>query len=121
MRCPHCHEDISLFVASQAEHPPHNRQRTSRAMAEKIGPIRFGSMKQRAMELLMRQGPMTDDEMQVSLGMGSQSQCPSRLSLVAAGLVRDSGSVRKTRCGNDAIVWEWTGKQPEVWNGKKPA
>lgn len=47
----------------------------------------------------------TDNETQIALGMGAQTQTPRRLELERAGIVRDSGKRRKTAKGRDAIVW----------------
>jgi hypothetical protein len=48
---------------------------------------------------------MTDDEMQVALAMNPSTQRPRRVELVAMRLVVDSGMKRKTRGGEDAVVW----------------
>ena len=46
---------------------------------------------------------LTDDELIAAFG--SQSARPRRIYLTAAGKVRDSGAVRKTRSGRNAVVW----------------
>jgi len=46
---------------------------------------------------------LTDDELIAAFG--SQSVRPRRIYLAAAGKVRDSGAVRKTRTGHNAVVW----------------
>jgi len=48
---------------------------------------------------------MTDDEMQMALGMNPSTQRPRRVELVEMRLVVDSGLKRKTRGGEDAVVW----------------
>lgn len=48
---------------------------------------------------------MTDDEMQVALRMNPSTQRPRRIELVDMGLVVDSGARRKTRGGEEAVVW----------------
>ena len=48
----------------------------------------------------------TDEELQADLAMPPSTQRPRRVELVKAGLVRDSGRVRKTRSGRNAVVWE---------------
>ena len=50
----------------------------------------------------------TDEELQRELGMDASTERPRRIELVEAGLVRDSGRVRKTRSGRNATVWEAT-------------
>jgi hypothetical protein len=47
----------------------------------------------------------TDDEIEVALDLKHQTASAARRGLVIAGLVRDSGQVRKTRSGRNATVW----------------
>jgi hypothetical protein len=46
---------------------------------------------------------MTDDELIADFG--SQSARPRRIFLVKIGRLKDSGAVRKTRSGRNAVVW----------------
>ena len=46
---------------------------------------------------------VTDEELIIAFG--SQSARPRRIYLTATGKVRDSGAVRKTRSGRNAVVW----------------
>jgi hypothetical protein len=48
---------------------------------------------------------MTDDEMQVALGMNPNTQRPRRIELLRMRLIIDSGLTRKTRGGEEAVVW----------------
>ena len=48
---------------------------------------------------------MTDDEIEVSLGMRHQTASARRRGLVIKGLVADSGLRRRTRSGRKAAVW----------------
>lgn len=60
---------------------------------------------------------MTDQELQVELDLPESTERPRRVSLVDAGLVADSGLVRKTRSGRDAVVWidaRLLAKQPNL-------
>jgi len=52
-------------------------------------------------------GPMgaTDEEIQLALRLGPQTQSPRRRELVQKGVVADSGDRRKTTRGRNAIVW----------------
>lgn len=52
----------------------------------------------------------TDDELEVRMGRTHQSVSATRNTLMRKGYVVDSGLRRKTRSGNDAIVYVWTGK-----------
>lgn len=49
---------------------------------------------------------LTDEEMQAATGLHGSTQRPRRVSLVEKGLVRDSGTKRKTTAGRMATVWE---------------
>jgi lipid A disaccharide synthetase len=48
---------------------------------------------------------MTDEEMQTALNMNPSTQRPRRIELVESGLVQDSGRIRKTKSGRNAVVW----------------
>lgn len=48
---------------------------------------------------------MTDDDLQIVLGMDGSTERPRRIELVKAGLVIESGATRRTRAGHLAIVW----------------
>jgi hypothetical protein len=47
----------------------------------------------------------TDDELQRELGLQGSSQRPRRIELQQAGLIVQSGEVRKTASGRSAVVW----------------
>ena len=53
----------------------------------------------------LRAGPKTDEEICRSTGLRGSTVRPRRLELVHEGLVEDSGVVRPTASGRDAIVW----------------
>ncbi|MCH9682714.1 MAG: hypothetical protein K0V04_14865 [Deltaproteobacteria bacterium] len=53
----------------------------------------------------LRDGPKTDDELCKYTGLRDNSVRPRRIDLVRRGLVEDSGAVRPTHCGREAIVW----------------
>lgn len=52
----------------------------------------------------------TDDELEELTGRTHQSVSATRNTLMRKGYVIDSGLRRKTRSGNPAIVYVWTGK-----------
>lgn len=47
----------------------------------------------------------TDEEMQVQLSMGANTQRPRRVELVQRGRLVDSGKTRRTVAGVAAVVW----------------
>ena len=47
----------------------------------------------------------TDEEIQLGLGMNPSTQRPRRVELVEGGWIEDSGKLRKTRSGRNAVVW----------------
>lgn len=49
--------------------------------------------------------PMTDDELEVLLGMSHQSVSAGRRGLVKKGVVEPTGELRPTRSGRQAQVW----------------
>jgi len=49
---------------------------------------------------------MTDDEIQVATGMNPSTQRPRRIELFRDLMIRDSGDVRPTRGGGNAVVWK---------------
>jgi len=79
---------------------------TSRAAAERIRPA-INALQSRVLEALRAAGSrgMTDDELQVSLGMNPSTQRPRRLELTARGLIERTEQRRPTRTGSKACVW----------------
>jgi transcription initiation factor IIE alpha subunit len=67
---------------------------------------RKGTMMRRVLEYLEAHGPSTDEEIHLRAGMRYSTVNPTRGALVDAGVVRDSGKVRKTTGGRWAILWE---------------
>lgn len=51
---------------------------------------------------------LTDAEQQEILGLGPQSQTPRRRELVLTGHIEDSGAIRLTPSGSEAVVWVCT-------------
>lgn len=85
---------------------PHNRTVTSKLAAQSMRCL-AGAQQQRVLECLQRAGDagLTDEEIQTSLNLSGNSERPRRASLVALGLVRDSGVMRKTNANHAAVVW----------------
>ena len=78
---------------------------TSVEAGEKIKP-HAETLRDKVLDLLKSRGGFTDIEIQDILQMNPSTQRPRRIELVTAGLVQDSGSVRKTPSGRNATVWE---------------
>lgn len=64
-----------------------------------------GTKRARLYDYLVSCGGATDEEVERALGISGNTVRPTRVSLVRDGLVEDSGLVRPTVSGNDAIVW----------------
>lgn len=79
---------------------------TAKKAALNVAP-RTGTQRWKILNFVQNMGAYgaTDDEMIVGLGMLHQSVGPRRLELVEGGFLVDSGATRKTRTGQDAIVW----------------
>lgn len=79
---------------------------TSRAAAFRAEPA-AGTKRWILLQYLRGCGPTgaTDEEMQRHAPMSANTQRPRRVELVQGGLVKDSGHVRKTLGGDDAVVW----------------
>lgn len=87
--------------------PPHVADNdTSEAAADAIT-MSVATLRARIYSEISKRGVhgATDDEMQVALGIKSQTQSPRRRELVMQGRVADSGRRRNTRSGRSAKVW----------------
>lgn len=78
---------------------------TSHEAARSMDPIVRDVRKRIATFIAERPSGATDDEIEAALGLKHQTASAARRGLVIAGLVRDSGHVRKTRSGRKATVW----------------
>lgn len=92
---------------------------TSRLAALRAFP-RSGTARKKVLDHLGRAGEAgdTDERIQDILRMGSHSECPRRLELVAGGWVEDSGKRRRTRTGASAIVWRLTEAGGRRWRAR---
>lgn len=105
-------EQLRLFatpLVPDGELPPHQRHSdTSREAAERVQPIFRGMTLRVYRAILACPEGITDQELQVALRMSGNSERPCRIALVKSGRVRDSGRRRRTKSGNNAVVWEVT-------------
>ena len=79
---------------------------TSKAAAAGVEPT-AGTKRAKVLEYIRScsaQGA-TDEEMQLCIPLGPNTQRPRRVELLRAGLIVDSGLTRKTVGGLDAVVW----------------
>jgi hypothetical protein len=82
-------------------HPDTSHQAAGRALG------RTGTARHRVLTAL-NVADMTDEEMQIALHIGANTQRPRRVELVRLGYVTDSETRRNTFTGNRSIVWTIT-------------
>ena len=77
---------------------------TSTAAAEEIAPkaVRLRGV---VLAFIKGAGGATDEEISTGTGLPPNTSRPRRVELVDMGLVRDSGTRRKTASGRSAVVW----------------
>ena len=112
-RCMAAPERCRNFVVDQG--PPPTTRKTRRLAAQpetsrlayRVAQLRTGSRRKEQWTIIHHAGAdgCTDDEVEQITGRSHQSVSATRNSLMEDGLVVDSGMRRKTRYGNDAIVW----------------
>lgn len=115
--CPNClrrpvEQRCHLFVevapvVRQVRYVGHDHPATAKAMEDKQLP-KSGSLRRQVYDWIARMGGLTDDELEYRTGRSHQSVSAIRNSLMKDALIYDSGEVRPTRYGNDAIVWKVT-------------
>jgi hypothetical protein len=64
------------------------------------------SLRRKVYELIDKNGPLTDEEIQTALNMNPSTQRPRRIELVERDLVVDSGEKKKTKSGRWAVAWK---------------
>jgi len=106
--------DAILPLLGDDDFEPHARRNSPTTSHEVFDKIRRSSLQERLLYLFTQapDGGFTDDELEVKTGLSHQSVSASRNTLMHKGYVVDSGSKRRTRSGNRAIVYIWTRK---VW------
>lgn len=79
---------------------------TSAQAADSLAPATLNALQLRVLELLhATPGGLTDEEMQLRLGMNPSTQRPRRIELAKAGMIQKAG-VRKTASNRNADVWQ---------------
>ena len=88
----------------KAPYVPHSA--TSRTAAKSIKPV-ASALRMAVLAFIRGRGwrGATDDEIQIELGMGGNTQRPRRRELEQASMVKDSGLRRLTVSGRAAVVW----------------
>lgn len=106
---------LDSLYAGQVPHEV--KSPTSRDAAQSLAPARRTTLHALVLDAICRHNlaGMTDDELQVRLGLRSQTQSPRRRELELLNLVVDSGRTRKTRLGSDAVVWVVTDAGAQVY------
>lgn len=66
------------------------------------------TLREQVYELLLLEGPLTDEMMQDKLKMNPSTQRPRRIELVEDGRVTDSGSTALTKSKREAVLWKVT-------------
>lgn len=103
------------FVDPAGRPPAQRHSETSVAAAEAVAPL---AKTYRAMvcEVIREAGAagMTDEEIIDATGLPPSTARPRRIELVGLGMVRDSGTTRKTRSGRKAAVWVIVTKNSEA-------
>lgn len=93
-------------------HPP-----TSHAAARSVPDLtgkRLGVLR-----YIAASGGATDEMVIDATGYSPNTARPRRVELVGMGLVRDSGRLKKTRAGMEAVVWEATDEGRAAMGGAK--
>ena len=91
----------------RGEPPAQSHSPTSLAAAESIRKV-IGPLHKRILEYLREVehfGGSTDEEMQINLDMGANTQRPRRRELELMGKIQNSGTTRRTKSGREAVVW----------------
>jgi hypothetical protein len=85
---------------------------TSIEASEKIAPA-LRNLQAQVFRVIAMAGPLgaTDEEIILSSGLSPNTARPRRIELVNAGRVVNSGKVRKTRSGRNAVVWVLASQQ----------
>lgn len=86
---------------------PSNGTETSDAAAAAVKPTKAQALRQRIYERIVMSGDsgMTDEELQLDLGIPGNTERPRRWELHKDGLIRCNASTRLTKSGRSAFVW----------------
>lgn len=126
--CPRCltkeiPDRCRTFVAAKPDRPRPKVDRpvapvghahpATATVAAAAARLRAGTRRKETYDAIHRAGArgMTDDELETLLGRSHQSVSATRNTLMADGLIADSGHRRRTKWGNQAIVWTVAGPE----------
>ena len=84
--------------------PAQRHSATSVAAARSMEHI-LPSLRTRVLRFIERCGPVTDEEIAVTLGLNPNTARPRRIELVADGLVMAAPETRPTAAGRSATAW----------------
>lgn len=100
----------------------HDAPQTSRDADARNAP-REGTQRAKVLNFIRACGGdgATDEELQDETGLNPNTARPRRVELVRDGWIRDSGRRRKTRGGDEAIVWVFVPFRPVAELVTKPA
>lgn len=94
----------------RGEPPAQKHSPTSQAAAASIKKA-IGPLHREILDYLrraeVRVTGATDEEMQIKLDMGANTQRPRRRELELMGRVEDSGKTRQTKSGREAVIWRF--------------
>lgn len=94
----------AAYQPQRGREPPAARERPTSVTAGQRIRLPAKTFRGQVLDAL-RAGPKTDEEICKATGLRGSSVRPRRGELVHEGLVVDSGQVRPTHSGRDAIVW----------------
>lgn len=103
-------DDRPVYRPQRGREPPVVRDRPTSVSAGRRIRLPAKTFRGQVLDAL-RDGPKTDEEICKATGLRGSSVRPRRGELVHEGLVEDSGQVKPTQSGRDAIVWQVT--EPE--------
>lgn len=91
----------------RAESKPLASSRDTSEIASTVARLKAGTRRHEAFSLIQAAGArgLTDDELESNSGRSHQTMSATRNSLLADGVIVDSGQRRPTRYGNPAIAW----------------
>ena len=107
-------DGCAAYQPSRATEPPVVRDRPTSVTAGRRIRQPAKTFRGQVLEAL-REGAKTDEEICRTTGLRGSSVRPRRLELLRDGVIEDSGQVRPTRSGREAIVWRV--KEPEQGDG----
>ena len=86
------------------DQPAQRHSRTSRAAAKEIKPY-VPSIRQRVHEVIIKEGPISDQAIAIKLGLAENTVRPRRVELVAHGWARAAPDTVLTKSKRQATAW----------------